>query len=521
MSDGRVVGGQLECLYHGWCFEPSGRCSAIPQLLPERSYPPRADVRAFPLEVVQGVVWIWPGDPERADPALVPRAPELEAAGIHCVTFQIDLPYDQGYLIENAIDIAHVHVAHHGLRGGGHRSMAKPILFETEDHGAAGFASAFRSVGASRAGAAPVERAEVAFVAPQMLRYRTRYRDAARISGLDLIAVPLGPGRCRLLYRKFSNFNPPRERLKPRWMEHLTQCAILEQDMALVIGQHAETEASGLPLRTLWMPLNTSDPTVIAYRRWAGRHGRHIPGLRGYDEAAAAPAPAAQDCSRAALHLPNCPSSGRAAASGGKLHRPVPGGGGPGPRAALPVPACLAAAFRRRRPAGSRGCPAGDGTLSCISALHRPPLFLPRTGRLRGHGWTACVSVPRRQQQHPPPGRFPVPGLASMMARRWRSMAMQFVSGVWFARRLPPRGTPRTGAPRQVQRAPRSFRPSAPEPQENFSGQGCAAIQLRPILPGCRSAPCHGGGGTGPGAGFRAVTGSIFRTGPCGDPAGV
>ncbi|WP_172328032.1 Rieske 2Fe-2S domain-containing protein [Mangrovicoccus sp. HB161399] len=306
LSDGRVVDGHLECLYHGWCFDPAGRCSAIPQLLPNRNYPPRADVRGFPLAVVQGVIWIWPGDPALADEAAIPRSPELEAPGIHAVTFQIDLPYDQGYLIENAIDIAHVHVAHHGLRGGGHRSMAKPILFDTEDRGAAGFTSAFRSVGLERAGASPVERAEVSFVAPGMLKYRTRYRDAAKIAGLDLISLPLGPGRCRLLYRKFSNFNPARERRKPRWMEHLTQCAILEQDMALVIGQHAETERLGRPLRELWMPLNTSDPTVIAYRRWVDRFGRHLPHHRGYDHAASAPAPEGTDTSRAALHLPNC-----------------------------------------------------------------------------------------------------------------------------------------------------------------------------------------------------------------------
>ncbi len=81
---------------------------------------------------------------------------------------------------------------------------------------------------------------------------------------------------------------------------------ILEQDMALVIGQHAETERLAMPLRELWMPLNTCDPTVIDYRRWIDRFGRHRPGLRGYDHAASAPAPEATDASRAALHLPNC-----------------------------------------------------------------------------------------------------------------------------------------------------------------------------------------------------------------------
>ena len=32
LSEGQVIDGQLECLYHGWQFNGSGQCTRIPQV---------------------------------------------------------------------------------------------------------------------------------------------------------------------------------------------------------------------------------------------------------------------------------------------------------------------------------------------------------------------------------------------------------------------------------------------------------------------------------------------------------
>ncbi len=277
LSDGVVRDGRLECLYHGWQFAGDGRCTSIPQLLDSQAIPRKAHVCEFPLRQSQGMLWLRPRqdfdetEPDSPEAAAIPTIPDLDRPGCTSVDFAIDLPYEQSFLIENVIDIAHIHVAHHGIRGGGHRDLAAPIDFEISEATAEGFAASFRSIEPD--GDAPSMRgARVRFAAPNLVHYESLYEDPELCSGLALYSLPTGHGRCRLLYRAYSNFWRLRDRLRPRWLEHWTQCTILEQDMDVVIGQVEEILGSERPPRQLWMPIKTSDALVIAYRKWLDRY---------------------------------------------------------------------------------------------------------------------------------------------------------------------------------------------------------------------------------------------------------
>lgn len=315
LSDGQLRDGRLECLYHGWQFDGAGDCQFIPQMVPGRDYPIRSCVRQFPVQITDGIVWIWNGAADRADPAKIPPSQSRGVAGIHAVTFQMDLPYDQSYLIENVIDIAHIHIAHDGMRGGGLREAAKPLDFTIEHDGPEGIRATFRSIGLERAEGAPdIAGALVEFVAPNLIRYSSRYARSDLVAGLELYALPAGKGRCRLLYRKYANFTGWRERIKPRWLEHQTQCLILEQDMNVVVGQHEEIEAADKPLRELWLPIKTSDRLVVAYRRWLDRYGAALPFFRGFGESRdSAPAQDRRPQDRSTLHTAICPTCRRVA----------------------------------------------------------------------------------------------------------------------------------------------------------------------------------------------------------------
>jgi phenylpropionate dioxygenase-like ring-hydroxylating dioxygenase large terminal subunit len=70
LSMGRVVGDHLECGYHGLKFNSAGKCVEIPG---QDSIPPQARVRAYPVVEKYNWVWIWMGDAEKADPALIPN----------------------------------------------------------------------------------------------------------------------------------------------------------------------------------------------------------------------------------------------------------------------------------------------------------------------------------------------------------------------------------------------------------------------------------------------------------------
>ncbi len=70
LSMGKVEGDELRCGYHGLRFDASGRCTEIPG---QSSIPPQARVRSYPLLEKYGWLWIWMGEPARADPARLPN----------------------------------------------------------------------------------------------------------------------------------------------------------------------------------------------------------------------------------------------------------------------------------------------------------------------------------------------------------------------------------------------------------------------------------------------------------------
>jgi phenylpropionate dioxygenase-like ring-hydroxylating dioxygenase large terminal subunit len=281
LSDGQIRDGRIECLYHGWQFDADGRCVHIPQLSERINIPDKACVHKYPTVERQGIVWMWAGDTDKADPSLIPLSSDLDRDDVTSVDFQMDLPYDQSYLIENVIDVAHIHIAHHGVRGGGHRDAAKPIRFKIIKNDVGGITSELSAYDAPESDEI-LDAAVVEYAAPNLIRYTSKYRNADLVSGLDLFSIPLGKSRCRLLYRKYANFTSWRERWKPRWLEHWTQCTILEQDMGVVVGQYEQIERFDGNLRDLWLPLKTSDKLVIEYRKWLDRFGQKLPFYRGF-----------------------------------------------------------------------------------------------------------------------------------------------------------------------------------------------------------------------------------------------
>ena len=69
LSAGRRVGDELQCGYHGMRFSTAGKCTLAPG---QARASTQACVRTFPFAERHGLLWIWMGQPERADPELIP-----------------------------------------------------------------------------------------------------------------------------------------------------------------------------------------------------------------------------------------------------------------------------------------------------------------------------------------------------------------------------------------------------------------------------------------------------------------
>jgi phenylpropionate dioxygenase-like ring-hydroxylating dioxygenase large terminal subunit len=76
LSAGTVVGGELQCPYHGWRFGPDGRCAEVPSLGSDVAPPPRASLTLPLVAERHGWIWLAPGPAAEAEP------PEPEAEPI-------------------------------------------------------------------------------------------------------------------------------------------------------------------------------------------------------------------------------------------------------------------------------------------------------------------------------------------------------------------------------------------------------------------------------------------------------
>jgi phenylpropionate dioxygenase-like ring-hydroxylating dioxygenase large terminal subunit len=72
LAAGRFDGKEIECCYHGWRFDTSGHCVAIPALVPGQAFTPdRVHVRTYLVREMQGNLWVYFGD----DPSEAPEIP--------------------------------------------------------------------------------------------------------------------------------------------------------------------------------------------------------------------------------------------------------------------------------------------------------------------------------------------------------------------------------------------------------------------------------------------------------------
>jgi len=114
LSLGRVEGDDLRCMYHGLKFGCDGACKEVPGTT---TIPPRANVRAFPTVERSSWIWVWPGDPAKADPKQVPEAFGLDNSEWAMRAGGIDYDADYQLLNDNLCDLSHLDFVHEKTLG--------------------------------------------------------------------------------------------------------------------------------------------------------------------------------------------------------------------------------------------------------------------------------------------------------------------------------------------------------------------------------------------------------------------
>ncbi len=110
LSLGEVQGCNLVCAYHGWQYDGDGRCVVIPHERYGRGFP-KLTLRTYPVQVRYGLVWLFPGDPEKAHERRIPDIPELEGpAPWACAPLTYDWSAHHSMVIDNVSDFSHAHL---------------------------------------------------------------------------------------------------------------------------------------------------------------------------------------------------------------------------------------------------------------------------------------------------------------------------------------------------------------------------------------------------------------------------
>jgi vanillate O-demethylase monooxygenase subunit len=130
LTMGRLRGDNVECGYHGIVFAPNGQALEVPS---QKHVPRNCSVPSYPLVESGGLLWIWMGDPVRADRTLIPAHPWLNSPDWKVVGGTLHMQARAQMLNENLLDLSHVSYLHPDSIGSEDVATAEVVTDIEED----------------------------------------------------------------------------------------------------------------------------------------------------------------------------------------------------------------------------------------------------------------------------------------------------------------------------------------------------------------------------------------------------
>ena len=135
LSKGRLVSsGHLQCPFHGFEYDTTGRVRKIPANGQNAPVPERFKVHSYPTYEARGFIWIWWGENRPDDLEPPPFFDDIDDEYSYG---QVLDPWDAHYsrVIENQLDVVHLPFVHHNTIGRGCRTLVNgPGVEWVNDH---------------------------------------------------------------------------------------------------------------------------------------------------------------------------------------------------------------------------------------------------------------------------------------------------------------------------------------------------------------------------------------------------
>lgn len=264
LSGGQIVGGLIQCPYHGWRFDGQGQCRHVPGSLETA----RHGVASLPVREDNGLIWTTLVD----NPDAFPTLPG-EVGDPRFDSFWWTLPASRGAIgdaIENLLDPIHSYFLHPGLVRRSHSVNAVEVDFTVDT------AEAAACYTEPRDGMTFLQRVTEGNRTVSWGRYRPptqvqiAFEDPHGVhAAISVIFSPITNGETR----PFACFST-RKGLAPAWLKRMLIIAfhrkVLAQDLAMLKRQADQCDIFGGP-HYHQGPVDMFGPLI-----WDGLNGRAL-----------------------------------------------------------------------------------------------------------------------------------------------------------------------------------------------------------------------------------------------------
>ncbi|RYY85230.1 MAG: aromatic ring-hydroxylating dioxygenase subunit alpha [Comamonadaceae bacterium] len=266
LSLGRVDNGRLECPYHGWQFDASGRSvhvPALPQFVPPASH----CVHGFEAREANGLVFVRMAPSRDAMPVFDAEADD-RLRKLNCGPY--DVAASAPRIIENFLDMAHFGFVHEGWLGARSATAIDDYVVEDTPHGIRATQCKAWQPQSNLHSTAPAQVEYTYEVTGPYTAVLTKIPDAGSVAvagwreSIGLFICPLEPERSRVWFRlAVADFDSSDDKLRA------FQDTIFRQDQPVLESQRPKR----LPLERGAELHTVADRASSAYRRYLSRLG--------------------------------------------------------------------------------------------------------------------------------------------------------------------------------------------------------------------------------------------------------
>lgn len=260
LSLGKLKNGSIQCPFHGFEFDPEGRCVLVPANGLAAKPPNALRVMTYPAREAHGYIYIWWGEPSQSYPPL-PWFDDLDES-FTTSDLQDHWSVDYSRAIENQLDVFHLPFVHATTIGRGGRTIADgPLTVVDEERLQIWVYNRLDdSVSTARRVVdlpPPIRPPFLKFTFPNL--WMNRISDDIRIT---VFFTPIDEENCILYLRSYQRFlRMPVLRHIVAWFFIPSNRVILNQDKRVVLTQRPKR--SGLKIGEMLIP---ADKPVIEYR---------------------------------------------------------------------------------------------------------------------------------------------------------------------------------------------------------------------------------------------------------------